>query len=170
MVEASEREAINKGMRILWFFWAAMLVTLLMYMFTSHQPDVGFKNTGGHNLPIGLLRMILAALGVFALIRAYFLRRSMLTVRAGLPKARLVERILNVPPFMAKYAAAVIISLALSDSIGIYGLVLFLLGDSFQTLYTFIGVSALAMIFYRPKREELERLTMAYKQASEISH
>jgi len=54
-----------------------------------------------------------------------------------------------------------IVSLALSESIGIYGLVLFLLGDSFQTLYIFISISALAMFFYRPKREDLETLAIA---------
>ncbi len=54
-----------------------------------------------------------------------------------------------------------VVSLALSESIGIYGFVLFLLGDGFRTLYIFIGISALAMFFYRPKREELEALAIA---------
>jgi len=165
-MEAQGKDAIDKGMKTLWFIWAAMLGSLLMYMFLCHQLGVGFKSTGDYNLPIGLLRMILAGMGVFALIMAYFLRRSMLTVRAGLPKARLVERMVewNAPPFMAKYATAVIVSLALAESIGIYGLVLFLLGGGFKTLYIFIVVSALAMVFYRPKKEEMEKLAMAYKK------
>jgi hypothetical protein len=53
-----------------------------------------------------------------------------------------------------------VVSLALSESIGIYGLVLFFLGESFRTLYIFLGISALAIFLYRPKREELEALTM----------
>ena len=57
--------------------------------------------------------------------------------------------------------AAMIVSLALSESIGVYGLVLFLIGDSFQTLYIFIGISVVAMFFYRPKREDLETLATA---------
>jgi len=61
---------------------------------------------------------------------------------------------------IAKYATAMVVSLALSESIGIYGFVLFLLGDNFRTLYIFVGISALAMLFYRPKREELETLAM----------
>lgn len=65
------------------------------------------------------------------------------------------------PSFLAKYTTAVIVSLVLSESIGIYGFVLFLLGDDFRTLYIFIGISALAMFFYRPKREELETLAIA---------
>ncbi len=54
-----------------------------------------------------------------------------------------------------------LLSLALSESIGIYGLVLFFLGDSFQTLYIFIGISALGMFHYRPKREEIEKFAVA---------
>jgi len=53
-----------------------------------------------------------------------------------------------------------VISLALSESIGLYGFVLFLLGDGFRTLYIFVGISALALFFYRPKREEIETLAL----------
>jgi hypothetical protein len=74
----------------------------------------------------------------------------------------------NQPSPPAKYTVAMLVSLALSESIGIFGFLLFLFGDNFQVLYTFIAVSALAMFFYRPKREELETLaiSMRTKQAS----
>ena len=65
------------------------------------------------------------------------------------------------PPVIGKYTSAMLLSLALSESIGIYGLVLFFLGDSFQTLYIFIGISALGMFNYRPKREEIEKFAVA---------
>ena len=65
------------------------------------------------------------------------------------------------PRALARYTTAVIISLALSECIGIYGLVLFLLGDEYQTLYIFIGAAAAAMFYFRPKREELVDLSMA---------
>ena len=60
---------------------------------------------------------------------------------------------------MARYTPAVVISLAISESIAIFGLVLFILGDDFQTLYIFLVVSAIAMIFHRPKNEELRQLS-----------
>ena len=50
------------------------------------------------------------------------------------------------------------------------GFVLFLLGAGFQTLYTFIGISALAMVFYRPKREEMEQLAKTYEQRGKKTH
>ena len=95
----------------------------------------------------------------------------MLSVRAGISKPKPVERMVkwDAPPYIAQYATAVIVSLALSESIGIYGFVLFLLGGGFKTLYTFIGISAVAMVFYRPKREEMEKLAMAYKKQAGAS-
>jgi len=171
MVEAQEKAAIDKGMQTLWVIWAAMLGSLLVYVFICHQPGIGFKGVKGSDFPLGLLRNILFGMGVATWLLAYFMRRSMLSVRAGIPKPKPAERMVqwNGPSYIAKYATAVIVSLALSESIGIYGFVLFLLGAGFKTLYTFIGISALAMVFYRPKREELERLTKVYKQGGEES-
>ena len=57
--------------------------------------------------------------------------------------------------------ASDLVSLVLSELIGIMGLVLFFLGDNFQVLYTFMTISALVMFLYRPKREELETLALA---------
>jgi hypothetical protein len=164
MLETREKEAVNKWILTLWVIWAAMLVSLFLYIVVCHILGEGFGRVEGSDLPIGLLRNILAGMGVVVVLVAYFMRRSMLSDQRGIPQPKPVERTVgwNTIPCVAKYVAVVIVSLALSESIGIYGFVLFLLGDGFQTLYTFIAVSALAMIFYRPKREELEKLAMAY--------
>ena len=167
MLEAQEKEAVNKGMLTLWFIWAAMLGSLFIYIVVCHVLGEGFGRVEGSDLPIGLLRKILAGMGVVVVLVAYFMRRSMRSDRTGILHPKLEERMAgwNTAPFVGKYVAVVIVSLALSESIGIYGFVLFILGDSFKTLYTFIVVSALAMFFFRPKNEELEKLAMAYKKA-----
>jgi hypothetical protein len=172
MVEAQGKDAIDKGMRILWFLWGAMVCFLLIYIFVCHQLGEGFGGDGGADIPVVLLRNIFFILAAAELVMSYFLRRFMLKDRSRVAGAAMVRQAsaLNQSPFLIRYFAAVVISLALSESIGIYGLVLFLLGGGFKTLYTFIGISALAMVFYRPKREEMERLAMAYKQAGEESH
>jgi hypothetical protein len=172
MVEAQGKTAIGKGMKTLWAIWASMVGSLLIYIFICHQLGEGFKTSGGSELPIGLLRNIFFGVAAVELIMAYYLRRFMLKGRSdatGVHSAR-GSAIMNQPPFVSQYSAAVIVSLAFSESIGIYGFVLFLLGGGFQTLYIFIIVSALAMVFYRPKREEMEKLAMAYnKQAGATS-
>jgi hypothetical protein len=47
--------------------------------------------------------------------------------------------------------------------------VLFLVGDSFQNLYLFIGVSAIALIYFRPKKEEIEKMANVSLSAGAIS-
>jgi hypothetical protein len=170
MLEAQEKEAINKGMQTLWFIWAAMLGSLLIYIFVCHQ--LGEEIRGGFDksgFPFELFRNILYGVVVVELIMTYYLRKFMLKGRPSAAKADMPGRssTLNQLPFMSQYTAIVIISLAIADSIGIYGFVLFLLEDGFKILYTFIFVSALAMVFYRPKREELEKLAAAYKKRDE---
>jgi hypothetical protein len=172
MMEAQEKDTIDKGMRTLWLIWGAMLGSLLIYIFLCHQLGEGFRSGAGADIPIDLLRKIFFGVAAAALLTGYYLRRFLLKARSEAARSAMVRRAaaLNQLPFVTQYTAVVIVSLALSESIGIYGLVLFLLGGGFKTLYIFIAVSALAMVFYRPKREEMERLAMAYKQAGEESH
>jgi hypothetical protein len=168
MVGAQEKNAIDKGMKTLWVIWASMLGSLLIYIFLCYQLGEGFKGSGGTELFVALLRKILFGVAAAELIMAYYLRRFMLKGQSSATGAHVVRgsATLNQPPFVGHYSAVVIISLAFSESIGIYGFVLFVFGGGFKTLYTFIGISALAMVFYRPKREEMEKLAMAYnKQA-----
>jgi hypothetical protein len=61
----------------------------------------------------------------------------------------------------SRYLLTVIVSMSLVESIGVFGLVMFLLGDSFNTLYIFIGMSALGMYLYRPKWVEYESIVAA---------
>lgn len=167
MLEEQEKEAINKGMFTLWVIWGAMLGSLLIYILICHQ--LGEEMRGSFvesGFPFKLFRNILYGVVAVELLMIYYLRKFILKGRPNAAKADIPGRssTLKQLPFVGQYTAIVIISLAIADSIGIYGFVLFLLGDSFKTLYTFIVVSALAMIFYRPKREELEQLAMAYNK------
>jgi hypothetical protein len=167
MLEAQEKAAIDKGMLALWLIWAAMLGSLFIYIVVCHllgeEMRGDFAESG---FPFELFRNILYGVVAAELIMSYYLRKFMLKGRLSIAQADMSSRssTLNRFPFMGQYTAIVIISLAIADSIGIYGLVLFLLGGDFKTLYIFIVVSALAMIFYRPKSEELEKLAVAYKK------
>jgi hypothetical protein len=62
------------------------------------------------------------------------------------------------PLTLQKYTTAMIAAWALLESIGIFGLVLFLLGKNPMDLYLLILISAAAMLWYRPKKDELINL------------
>ena len=163
MVEVAERGTNDKGLRTLWIIWAAMVGSLLLYVFICHQFGEDIRRTASHDLPLGLIRNILSVVALVTLFLTHFIRKLMLAGRFGSSGAGLFKpgAASKQPSLLVHYTAAVIVSLALSEGIGIFGLVLFVLGDSFRTLHIFIGISALAMYFYRPKSEELERLAIA---------
>ena len=162
-MEVPERGANEKQLLILWIIWASMVGSLLIYVFICHQCGDQIRRTASPNFPLDLMRNILYGIAIFTVFLIHILRKSMLTARSGGSGPMSLKSLLlsNQPSFLAKYTTAVIVSLVLSESIGIYGFVLFLLGDDFRTLYIFIGISGLAVFFYRPKREELETLAIA---------
>jgi hypothetical protein len=65
-----------------------------------------------------------------------------------------------------RYLVTVIVSMALIESIGIFGLVMFIFGDGFNTLAIFIGMSALGLFLYRPKLNEYTQIVEARHRAN----
>lgn len=53
-----------------------------------------------------------------------------------------------------RYFTAVAVSMVLVETIGLWGLAMFLLGDHANTLYIFSGLATLGFVLYRPKPSE----------------
>jgi len=169
MLTPSEKKAIEKGFIALKIIWIAMFGTLLIYVIICHKFGHEIRQAVRTELPITHLKYIFLGLSIGTLLLTHHLRRLMLTVRSVGPVIKFADQpsYSNQPQALGKYTAVVIVSLALSESIGLYGLVLFFLGGSFQTLYTFIIISAFAMLYYRPKQEELVMLAVSMQVEKE---
>ena len=163
MVDIPEGELNEKSYQVLWIIWTAMLVTLFIYIFICHLWGDEIRRGASFNFPLDLMRNILYGVAIFTLILTRFIRKLILAGQYDGPGPKPMETPSpsNQSAIIGKYVTAMIVSLALSEFIGIMGLVLFFLGDNFQVLYTFMAISALAMFLYRPKREELEALALA---------
>ncbi len=162
MVDASEGGTNEKRLLTLWIIWAAIFVSLFFYVLICHLWGDGIRRNAMPNFPLHLMRNVLYGVAIFTLVLTHFLRRFMLPERSGGSGPRFLrpQSDLTQSSLISRYATSMVISLALSESIGLYGFVLFLLGDGFRTLYIFVGISALALFFYRPKREEIETLAL----------
>jgi len=57
-------------------------------------------------------------------------------------------------PAKSRYLKTIIVSMMIAETIGLYGVLMFSLGDGFNTLYIFSVLAGLAMFLYRPKVEE----------------
>jgi hypothetical protein len=155
--------AREKALVRLWIIWAAMIGSLVVYVVICYQFGEEIRQDMGPHFPVPLLRNIFYGIAILTLFVTHFLKRLMLSGTSHTFSSNAVQPVpdSDQAPFLAKYTTALIVSFALSESIGIYGLVLFLLGDGFRTLYTFIGISALAIYVHRPKSEALEALALA---------
>jgi F0F1-type ATP synthase membrane subunit c/vacuolar-type H+-ATPase subunit K len=163
MVAVSEKGVNQNQLTVTWIIWGAMFVTLGIYVLICHLVIDGIRQSIRLDFTLSMLRNILYGIGILTLFLAHFVRRFILTPGTGGS-----ESMSSKPPplkdqfqVIGKYTAAMILSLAFSESVAIFGLVLFFLGDSFQTLYIFTGISALGMFHYRPKREEIKNLVAA---------
>ncbi len=170
MVTVSEKGVNQNQLAVLWIIWGAMLVSLGIYVLVCHLVIDGIRQAVESDFTFDMLRNILYGVSIFTLFLAHFVRRFILAPRSVGSGSRSSQP----PPLedksavVGKYTIAMLLSLVFSESIGIFGLVLFFLGDSFQTLYIFIGISALGMFHYRPRREEIEKLTAALQSRGAI--
>lgn len=74
---------------------------------------------------------------------------------------RLNETMPGDKPAKKRYLFTIIVSMTLIEIVGVFGFVMFLLGDDYNTLYIFTGLSALGLFLYRPKADEYARIVAA---------
>lgn len=77
---------------------------------------------------------------------------------------RLNQTMPGEAPAKSRYLVTVLVSLGLAESLGIYGLILFVMGDDYNTLYIFSLLSLLAMFLYRPRQDEYQSIVAALEQ------
>ena len=163
-MDASETGQVENKLLVMWIIWGAMAVSLVFYIVLCHLVVAEARRPLGPDFPLAILRNILFGIGIASLIAAYFMRKSILGKKAGVsgPNSAIKPPSPDIDTICGKYTTAMIIALALCEIVGICGLVLFFLGDSFQTVYAFVIISAAGMFHFRPKREEIEALSRAY--------
>lgn len=156
---------LYKGMITLKTIWAGMLLSLAIYLF------IGLKF--GPNIEISLppdavtiLKYALYSLAVITFIITNPLRKRMLSGKLKIGAQ--TPRYPGQDPVVQKYTSAAIFSFALSESIGIYGLVLYILGKNTTDFYLLIFFSAAALLICFPKEKELLRLDETINPAPEV--
>jgi len=65
-----------------------------------------------------------------------------------------------------RYRNTVVVSVTLIESVGILGLVMFIFGDGFNTLYIFTGMAVLGLFLHRPKQYEYHHIVEALSCAN----
>lgn len=161
MIDPTDVKKLDSGFALILIIWGAIFASLGVYL--------GVCLVLGDTLPAGMedgfhletLRYALFGISVVTLVAVYFLRGFLLEHPGFAGASRSGPSTQH--PAVARYTVIVIITSALLESIGIYGLILFLMAKDSLSLYQLLGLSAAAMLFYRPKKDELLGLSQRMK-------
>lgn len=134
-----------------------MVLTLAVYIFLCLYLGEEIRLWPDREPPI-LIRTILYAVSIITFPFINLLRHIMLRLNQTMPGDTSAR---------ARYFTTVLVSLAFAETMGVYGLVMYMLGDNLNTLYIFCFLSVLAMILYGPKLDEYEQVVEALKRKSE---
>jgi hypothetical protein len=173
MLEPEERERLKRGMLSIKVLWGASLSSLVIYAIICHVISNSWEDIGFDDFTLWLIRGTLAFIALVCLVVAHFSRKFMLSIPPKGSKRSPIQKILilSVQPLAyiqhqaaAKYMTATILSVAFSVSVGIFGLILFLISGEFITFYIFVIAATIALYFFRPRFEELEQLAIDLKR------
>ena len=110
-------QELNKGLLTLKVIWSAMLMSLAVYLFVGLQIVANVQSSMTDET-FGMLKMVLYIIALATLIVTRFVRKLILSGKGQ-----------NRPPIQATrhpalqtYTTATILALAMSESIGIFGL------------------------------------------------
>ena len=151
---------LDKGLTTMQIIWGAMLFSLAVYVVIATQfgDDIRIE-PGVMPEVLDIVRTVFYLLALAILFVTRIVRKAVL---AGKGMAVSSQPSALSHPVLQKYLSAMMIALALSECIGIFGFVLFLLGKNALDLYLLVALSAAAVVAYRPKRDEL--LDLAWEE------
>ena len=139
-----------------WLIQGLMLASLVVYVIVC----ITLGDQIQQHLPEAqrvLIRTILYIVAIVTFPMTNLLRYIQLRLNQTMPFS-------NIDPegeAKKRYLVTVIVSMSLIESVGIFGFVMFILGDNFNTLYIFTGLSALGLFLYRPKVHEYAGIVKA---------
>ena len=149
MITAQE---LHRGMAFVRGIWFAMFASLILYVAIApmlFNTSITFSEQGYRTLRLALYGAALLTLVLTWLIRRLLLRgssRPTKPTRSG------------QHPSVSRYVSVMMVTMGMSEAIGVYGLILYVLGQQRQDLYLLTLLSAAAMLLYFPKREEILNL------------
>ena len=118
---------LKKGLMTLNIIWFAMLILLAIYLFVGLQVAENLR-TSLDSDTFTILKSILYILAFITLVVTRYIRKFLLSPKGSNKVATQNTRYPIQHPAVGKYATAMIVAWAMSESIGIYGLMLFYLG------------------------------------------
>lgn len=164
-IDQKEMKQLDTGWRVILIIWGAILFSLFIYLVVCILIKDQLQISINSDLPIETIKYALFGVSFITLFVVYYLRKFLLRINNSTVNSSQSQSPQN--PAVGKYTVAVIVTSALLESIGIYGVVLFLMTKDTSSLYQLLIISAAAMIYFRPRKDELLNLSAQMKAQRE---
>jgi len=146
-------EQLDRELSKLKIIWFGMLGSLVLYVILGLQIATNLQVSMDKST-FGVIKTLLYLFTFIIIVITRYIRRYILP-----GKGQYGQATQNFQPLtLQKYTSTMIIAWALLECIGIFGLVLFFLGKNRMDLFLFVAISAAAMLWYRPRKDELINL------------
>ena len=156
MPSFTERNPLKTDLILPWIILGLMLTMLLAYIIICHVFGASLQQPLPEPQRI-LIRTVFYAIAILTFPLTNLIRHIQLRLNQTMPGSQLLAK--------NRYGLTVIVSMSLIEVVGVFGLIMFIYGDDFNTLYIFTGLSALGLFLYRPKLDEYAEIIAARKQS-----
>jgi hypothetical protein len=134
-----------------WVIMAALVVSQAVYIGLCHGLGAEIRHVINPEQRV-LVRSILYGVTIMLFPLTTLTRHILCRLNQTMPGDK---------PAPQRYLSTVMVSLAIMEIVGVFGLVMFVLGDDFNTLYIFSGLACLGFFLQRPKDEEYQAIVAA---------
>ena len=154
----ANHEPLKSDLLLPWVMVGLMLGLLMTYIIICHVLGAQLQQ------PLPEAQRVLIRTAFYAVAIATFpltnlIRHIQLRLNQTMPMPSSEHSVAALAK--SRYLATIIVSMSLIEVLGVFGLLMFMWGDDFNTLYIFIGLSALGLFLYRPKHDEYSEIINA---------
>jgi hypothetical protein len=154
MQNSFQPTAAHNPFKPAWIVIAALISLQFVYIALCHGFETQLRQPFDVDTRV-LLRTVFYALAIVILPLSRLLRYILCRLNQTMPGEKTAPQ---------RYLTTVIVSQMMIEPVGLFGLLMFVLGDGFNTLYIFSGMAILGFLLHRPKEEEYEAIVTAIKK------
>ena len=147
----------NNNLTSHWLVCAVMLILLLIYNVVCHvwADDIRISLDESQRV---LIRSVFYVIAIVLFPLTNLMRHILLRLNQTMPGEKSAER---------RYLLTVIVTQTMIETVSLFGLVMFILGDDFNTLYIFTLLGVLGIYLHKPKQAELQSIVWALSEKND---
>lgn len=134
-----------------WLICAAMLLLLMTYNIVCHvwADEIRLNLAEPQRV---LIRTILYVIAIILFPLTNLMRHILLRLNQTMPGEKTAEQ---------RYLLTIIVTQSMLEPVSLFGLLMFILGDDFNTLYIFTLLGVVGIYLHKPKQAELQSIVYA---------